>query len=98
MGDTAKPVATELPPVTELEVTELLPGTELPPVKELDETELEETELEETEVSVTELELTKVKPHVGRPAPPIVCPTCNKVFKNRQEKYNHIKSGKCTVT
>jgi hypothetical protein len=61
-------------------------------------TELPVTKLVLIELPVTILKVTEVKPRVGRPTRPIVCPTFNNVFKNRQEKYKHIKSGKYIVT
>ncbi len=36
----------------------------------------------------------RVKPLIGRPPKPIICPDCNMVFKNSNDKNNHMQRGK----
>jgi hypothetical protein len=93
------PMKSELPPVKlELPSMKSEPPSmksELPPVK----SELPPVKSELPPVK-SELEV-KLEPPVksiGRPARPIVCPTCNKVFNNRRDKSNHKIRGKCIVT
>jgi hypothetical protein len=39
----------------------------------------------------------RVKPRIGRPPKPIICPDCNMVFKNSNDKNNHRQRGKCVA-